>query len=162
MSVAKERLVQQIVELLEADHQLLLQAAKASHAAATHEENVPDSKYETLALEASYIAQGQANRAEEIARAVGAYRKLTLQSFKVDTPIRLSALVELEDEEGKSLRVFLGPAAGGLKLDGDGEQVLVITPESPLGRELLGLRCGEYFEFSGAGHLREYEVVRVE
>jgi hypothetical protein len=61
----KESLLARIIARLEADHALQLQAAKTAHAAATHEENIPDNKYDTLGLEASYIAQGHANRAQE-------------------------------------------------------------------------------------------------
>lgn len=157
----KTTLLQQIMQRLEADSRLLLQAARSAHAAATHEENIPDNKYATLALEASYLAQGQANRAQEVSFALEAYRQLQLQEFNAGTPIRLTALVTLEDEEGEERRVFLGPAAGGLKLAlADGE-VMVITPDSPLGQQLLGLRCGESCELEVAGKRKEYEIVWV-
>ncbi len=81
----KEDLKATIVSRLKADHELLLQAARKAHEAATHEENVPDNKYETLALEASYIAQGQANRAQEIAQSVQIFERLSLQSFDRDS-----------------------------------------------------------------------------
>lgn len=156
----KNALLKQIVERLEADHALLLQAAKTAHSAATHEENIPDNKYETLALEASYIAQGHANRAQEILQALKTYRNLTLQPFNDESPIRLTALVGLEDENGRSRRVFLGPGAGGMSIDLDGAEVMVITPASPLGRELIGRQCGDSFELGG-GAVREYEIVSV-
>ena len=161
MSPEKTLILQAILEKLKADHSLLLQAAQASHAAATDAENIPDNKYETLALEASYIAQGQANRAAEIRRALESYRQLRLLDFGADAPIRLTALVELEDDEGRRQRVFLGPAAGGLKLATAGTELMVITPESPLGRELIGLRCGDAFEFSSGGRVKEYEILSV-
>ncbi len=155
----KTELLQQIIQHLEADYALLLQAAKSSHAAATHEDNVPDSKYETLALEASYIAQGQANRAQEIKLALQDYRKLILQRFSDETPVRLSALVHLEDADGKLRQVFLGPGAGGLKLNLAGTEVMVITPDSPLGEQLIGLQIGDSFELFSAGRRKEYEII---
>lgn len=157
----KERLREQIIAKLTADHQLLRQAAQSSHLAATHEDNVPDSKYETLALEASYIAQGQANRAQEIKQAIAAYRQLILQKFSVQAPIYLSALVLLEDERGTQLLVLLGPAGGGLKLEYAGNEITLITPDSPLGRQLLGSRTGDCFVLEGQAG-REYEIVSVE
>lgn len=157
----KEHLREMIISKLKSDRELLLQAAKSSHNAATHEDNVPDSKYETLALEASYIAQGQANRAEEIAQSINNYRSLVLQNFTEHSPIRLSALVLLEDDDGKQRRVFLGPTAGGLKFEIAGDEIMLITPESPLGSQLLGRQTGECFELQNhAG--REYEIVSVE
>lgn len=153
----KENLRAQIITRLEADHALLLQAAKAAHAAASHNENIPDNKYDTRGLEASYIAQGQANRAEEIRQAL---QQLTLQTFSAMSPIRLTALVQLKDDEGRSRLVFLGPAAGGLRLEFDKEKIMVITPASPLGRKLIGKQCGDLIELE-IGTVREYEIVSV-
>lgn len=158
--IDKEELRQQILTRLRADHQLLLQAAQSSHAAATHEENIPDSKYETLALEASYIAQGQANRAQEIKQAIDAYRKLVMLDFDEQSPIRVSALVHLEDETGNEKRIFIGPAAGGLTLSYREKPLLLITPESPLGQELIGCRVDDCFQLEGNN--KEYEIISVE
>jgi len=136
--MTKADLVQTIIATLETDLQVLFAAAKAAHAAATHEECQPDNKYDTTALEASYVAQGQANRAQEIRGALEAYRNLHLLTFDDETPIRLSALVTLEDHDGGLRRLFLGPHAGGMKIPAAEGEVVVITPGSPLGRSLLG------------------------
>ncbi len=128
---------------LSADLSVFSQAALAAHGAATHAECLPDNKYDTTALEASYIAQGQANRAQEIRIALESYRCLVLQTFDDETPIRLTALVTLEGDDGSLRRFFLGPQGGGMKCaDGEGE-IMVITPGSPLGKRLLGLRSGD-------------------
>lgn len=156
----KQTFLSQIIARLESDHALALQAAKTAHAAATHEENVPDNKYATLGLEASYLAQGQANRAQEILEALKIFRQLTLQKFSDGSPIRLTALVGLEDEAGNNRWFFLGPAAGGLRLDFDGEEIMVITPASPLGRELLGKQGGDLITVK-TGNVHEYEIVMV-
>ena len=141
--MTKEHIIQEIIAALSADLMVSSTAARTAHAAATHSECLPDNKYDTTALEASYIAQGQANRAQEIRIALENYRTLTLHCFDDETPIRLTALVTLEDGEGEVRRLFLGPQAGGMKIGaGDGE-IVVITPGSPLGSSLLGLRCGD-------------------
>lgn len=157
----KELFREQILARLTADHQLLLLAAKSSHAAATHEDNVPDSRYETLALEASYIAQGQANRAQDIKQSIAAYRQLQLQDFDELSSIRMTALVQLEDEKGNEKLVFIGPAAGGLKLKYEEQEIMLITPESPLGQELIGRQVDECFRVE-AGSAREYEIIAIE
>lgn len=152
----KTALRQQIVARLAHDLELLLAAAKSAHAAATHAENIPDNKYCTLALEASYVAQGQANRAGEIRRALEAYKQLDDRPGAKGT-VRLGALVELENEEGATKVVFIGPLEGGLKISHAGREVLVITPASPLGRELLGKAVGEGVESGNS----EYEIIRI-
>ena len=77
----KTNLLRLIVEQLAHDLSVQFNAALTAHEASTHEENIPDNKYETLALEASYLAQGQANRAQEIRRALETYKQLVLQDF---------------------------------------------------------------------------------
>lgn len=132
-----------------------MKAAKAAHEAAIHEENIPDNKYDTLSLEASYVAQGQANRAQEIKLALQSYRGLALQPFDASSEIRLTALVTLEGDDEVLKTVFIGPQEGGLKLLLDGEEVLVITPSSPMGRELIGKSLGDTVEIGSAS----YEIV---
>lgn len=150
--MTKEALLQLIISTLAADLAVLSTAARAAHEGATHEECIPDNEYDTTALEASYIAQGQANRAQEIRGALESYRKLTLRSFEDDVPIRLTALVTLEDDDGNRRRLFLGPEAGGLKIADGADEVVVITPQSPLGRDLIGKVEGDQVE-SGAGRI---------
>lgn len=135
----------------------MINAARAAHEAATHEENIPDNKYDTLSLEASYVAQGQANRAQEIRHALHAYRSLELQCFGAGAAIRLTALVTLEGVDGSGKTFFIGPQEGGLKLEFEGEEVVVITPGSPLGQELIGKSEGDEVLIGKAA----YEVVAV-
>jgi transcription elongation GreA/GreB family factor len=132
-----------ITERLAADLALFATAAKTAHEAATHEENVPDNKYDTLSLEASYVAQGQANRAQELRWALHDYQTLELLEFGVDAAVRLTALVELEAEDGEARTVLIGPQEGGLKLLLEGEEIMVITPASPLGASLIGKCVGD-------------------
>jgi transcription elongation GreA/GreB family factor len=157
----KKLILNKIIVLLREDLKILTEAARTAHAAATHEECVPDNKYDTTGLEASYVAQGQANRAQDIRRALEIYKSMVLQSFDEETPIRLTALVSLEDENGNSRKIFLGPEAGGLKLvDGDAEYI-VITPESPLGKALLGKVCDDEVCVGQGEGRKNYTIVGV-
>jgi hypothetical protein len=159
--MTKEQLIQEVVAGLSTDLAVLSTAARTAHEAATHEECLPDNKYDTTALEASYIAQGQANRAQEIRGALECYRALTLHGFDDDTPIRLTALVTLENAQGDVRRLFLGPQAGGMKItDRDGD-IVVITPRSPLGRSLLGLKTGDEVQVGEAAAALSFIVVEV-
>ena len=159
--MTKEQLLQQIQALLAADFAVFTTAARTAHEAATHEECLPDNKYDTTALEASYIAQGQANRAQEIRSALESYRSLQLRRFDDDTPIRLTALVDLEDDDGNLKRVFLGPEAGGLKVTDGTAEIVVITPQSPLGRALIGKVTGDQLQTGTGATLKTFTIVGV-
>jgi hypothetical protein len=158
--MTKEDILQRIIQQLAEDLSILFQAAKTAHAASIHEENLPDNEYDTLGLEASYLAQAQANRAQEIKAALSSYKGLVLRPFAADAPIRLTALVTLAAEDGVR-KVFIGPQAGGLKIREDGQEVLIITPHSPVGQELLGKTCGEVVTLRGGQAEVEYEIVDV-
>ena len=159
--MTKGHLLQAIISALSADLAVLSTAAREAHDAATHEECQPDNKYDTTALEASYIAQGQANRAQEIRGALESYRTLTLLPFDDDAPIRLTALVTLEDCEGNERRFFLGPRGGGTKITDEQGEIVVITPGSPLGRGLLGLRTGDEVQAGEAGSAATFTIIAV-
>ena len=59
----KSLLQQQVLERLAEDLLQAEQAARAAHETATHEESVAENKYDTLGLEAAYLATGQVRRA---------------------------------------------------------------------------------------------------
>lgn len=159
----KTDLLQLIVEQLTHDVAVQLNAALTAHEASTHEENIPDNKYETLALEASYLAQGQANRAQEIKRALATYKQLTLRSFAGDSAIRLTALVTLADDDATTRTLFIGPLEGGMKVVDHlaGTEIVVITPASPLGRDLIGKSVGDQVRVGGGRAAKIFEIIEV-
>jgi transcription elongation GreA/GreB family factor len=159
--VSKDEVLEKIIASLNADLALLTQAARTAHAAATHSECLPDNKYDTTALEASYVAQGQANRARDIRRSLESYRTLALRPFDDQSPIRLTALVTLAAADGSSRRLFLGPDAGGLKLTVADEECIVITPESILGRTLLGKSCGDEIQIGSGAAGKTLTIIAV-
>ena len=154
----KRELVQRIVDRLAQDLEVFFTAAKTAHEAATHAENQPDNKYDTLALEASYVAQGQANRARELRQSIHTYRQLPLVDG--DT-VCLTSLVTIEAEDGTRKVVFIGPLEGGLRIECDNLEVMVITPTSPLGRELMGKSPGDAAVVAAGPRSIEYEIVAV-
>jgi hypothetical protein len=159
--VLKEDILEKIITALTADLALFTQAARTAHAAATHTECLPDNKYDTTALEASYVAQGQANRAQDIRRALESYRSLELRAFSDAVPIRLTAMITVEAEDGNCRLFFLGPAAGGLKLSEQGAECIVITPESTLGCALLGKCCGDELQIGNGTARKTFTITAV-
>lgn len=155
-TMTKQELVQRIIDQLTLDLNLFYAAAKTAHEAATHEENQPDNKYDTLALESSYVAQGQANRAQDIRESINRYRHLpvSLQSEVV----ALGSLVTIEAESG-TRTVFIGPVEGGMKINDGPSEIMVITPTSPLGRELIGKGVGDTADVAAGSKVIEYEIV---
>ncbi len=139
---------------------VLTRAADEAREAATHEESKPENDKDTRAIEAGYLAGAQAGRARDLNRAAAALGALDLRSFGADEPISSAALVELS-HEGAAQHYFLAPQGGGMRAVVGGLTVQVITPQSALGRELLGKTAGSEVEVSVQGQMRAYEIVRV-
>ncbi|MGA4637091.1 transcription elongation factor GreAB [Pseudomonas solani] len=155
----KARIQHLIIDKLSDDLDLLQRAAQTAYEAATHSENVAENKYDTLGLEASYLATGQARRAAEIKQAIGLFQSLVLREHDPALGIQLSALVHLEAENGSGQLLFLGPEAAGLKVQGEHGEITVITPRSPLGQALLGKDAGAEITLVIGGTRQCYEVI---
>ena len=114
-----------------------LAAAEEARATATNKENTAENKYDTLGLEAAYLAHGQSERVLQLEADVAAYVALKGR-LKDHTLVGVGTLIQLEHETGESRFLFIGPASGGLVVSVIGITVTVITPGSPLGKALLG------------------------
>ena len=151
----KKKLVAQIIEILERDLAGVKAAALETYAAATGEESKPENKYDTRALEASYLAGAQAKRVLDLEASLGIYK------FNATSRIESTAIVEVE-ADGKALHVFIVPARGSLTLTFAGLALQVITPQSPLGEALLGLRVGDVAKIDKGTRQIEYDVVSIQ
>src|SRR4051795_10826976 len=103
----KRRLVETIQIHLAEELATLVQAAKAAHEAATHEESKAEDQHDTRGLEASYLAGAQASRAAELRQQQHVFRTLALRDFGPEESIGVGALVELEIDGKRSLYLLL-------------------------------------------------------
>ena len=156
----KSQLVREILAALSDSLGLLEKAARASHAEATHESSKAESKYDTRGLEAAYLAGGQARQAGEILDSLKAYESLAVKDFAADEAANLTALVELE-ADGMRSSYFIGPRNGGLEITMGRKEVTVITPQSPLGQNLMGKKAGARWTTRLGGSTVKYHVVSV-
>src|SRR5580704_2732687 len=156
----KSALVKQIIAALAENLALLDKAARAAHAEATHESSKAENKYDTRGLEAAYLAGGQARQAREIAESIKLYEAMTARDFMPDDAIDLNALVEL-DTNGARTTYFIGPKSGGLELEHQSREIMVITPQSPLGRQLMGRKTGQRWTAQVNNSTVKYQIVSV-
>lgn len=135
-------------------------AAELSRDEAISEESRAENKWDTHSQEAAYLAEGQARLAAEIGESLQLYSTLPLADFAPDAPIATGAIVEIEAAGGRRTLYFIGPRAGGLELDVAGRTLLVLTPQSPLGRQLVGRREGELVPTAGGKTLQRIVSVK--
>jgi transcription elongation GreA/GreB family factor len=155
-------LQQQVLERLAEDLLQAEQAARAAHETATHEENVAENKYDTLGLEAAYLATGQARRADAIRQAMANWRQFRPRPYDASEGIQLGALVCLVDSDDKQQQLFLGPDGGSMMLIRGAQLVQVISSEAPLGRAMLGKCEGDEVSIQIAPSRQQFEVLRVQ
>ena len=65
-------------------------------------------------------------------------------------------------KRGERTLYFIGPKAGGTEVMHEGRDILVITPQSPLGEQLQGRKLGDRLRLNLAGVRDLYRVIAVE
>ena len=159
-AVNKNSVIKKILAQLASEVEQFRKAADAARAEATHEQSRADNKYDTRGLEASYLARGQSMQAAEVELAIEQFSQLSSRAFGATDPIDLGALVELEGRTEKAL-YFVGPRAGGTEVVHDKREILVITSQSPLGKQLVGKKQGDKLQIEIGGRRDSYKVLSV-
>lgn len=126
---------------LDTELEALGRATEMARDEATSAESRPENKYDTRALEASYLAAGQGERLAELRWLVGWASVVTAAPVE---RIGTGALVEIE-HAGRCRWILVAPR-GGLTLAVDGVEVRLVSASSPLGEVLAGLEAGDVEE----------------
>ncbi|GLQ32642.1 transcription elongation factor GreAB [Litoribrevibacter albus] len=150
----KETLRHAILLKLEDQLQLAIKAANEARDLAIHEQSQPETQYDTVGLEASYLAHGQSQRVFDLEVMIQTYRKQVFRAFTDEDEIALTALVHLQYPDARKA-FFIGPCAGGLECNVDGEIIQLLTPQAPLARQLLGAFEGDEIMLPGQDTLIE-------
>lgn len=133
----KERLRQILLQNVNSQRQNARVAADSAHDDATHEQSVAETQYDTVGLEAAYLAHGQSQRVADYDVMITRLQSLVLRDFDAEDEIAIGSIVTLDD----GMTCWLLPVCGGNKLESG--RILVITPQSPLGQKLKGAAVGE-------------------
>jgi transcription elongation GreA/GreB family factor len=135
----------QITEQLQQELVLALVAANNAHKAATDDQSVAETQYDTLAIEQSYLAEGQSRRVDEIRYAIKRLHSIPLAALQKKPQINIGSVVQLEKDIDKRQWFFLAPAAGGYRCKLTLQSntittinIVVITPQSPIGAAMMG------------------------
>jgi len=105
------------------------------------------SRYDTMGVEAAWLADSLANNIEEKRRSVAA-----LQSLNLATPkhrVVLGSVVGIGPEYGDAeAYYFIVPSSGGnrYRVDGVPGDVLAITVHAPVAQAMIGTSLGDYVD----------------
>jgi len=136
------------------------EAARQTREGATHEESRAEGDKDMRSTEQSYLARGQAMRAEALGEELTRLEATPLRTYGEDDAIGPGALVRVNVDEAERV-FFVVPQGGGTELEVDRVRVTVVTPSSPVGAALIGRRAGEDFELPVRGVRREWVIEEI-
>ncbi|MDB4421509.1 hypothetical protein N9268_00865 [Akkermansiaceae bacterium] len=143
--VTKSEVISQLKLKLEEQVAVMKSALADSAESASGDETKSEGKYDTRAVEASYLAQAQDGQLALAEKSAATFSRFEAEDFDISDEIAIGALVEV-DEEGEIRFFFLAPTGGGLVIDYLGCELTVITPDSRLYQEMVGKKMGEEIE----------------
>lgn len=121
----------------------------------TSEETRQEGKYDTRAIESSYLARGQAERIVGLRRLSTWFASFQTRPAEV---VQIGALVALDGH--RPLTVFIAPV-GGPRVQVGGQTVQVISLTSPLGQAMDDLEIEDGFEVDSPTGILEYEIIEI-
>ncbi|MBL9151975.1 MAG: hypothetical protein JNK37_05810 [Verrucomicrobiales bacterium] len=139
----KSQVINALRTELESQFRRVTGAADEARGYATDPDSKAENKYDTRTVEASYLAAGQAAKAEELAATLQTFATWTPPGFAPDAAIALGALVETAGEDGHRAAFLLAPVGGGLDTEVDGIVTTVVSPQASLFQRLQGARVGD-------------------
>lgn len=155
--IDKKIILEKLIEGLTKELKELEGAAKSARDLATADDLKSEGKYDTRAIEASYLASAQLKRVEEIKTDI---LMLEETELKYSEKIQMGSLALIE-HKGIERYYFLTSTSGGTMLTIDENTILVISVFSPLGNEALGCSVGESFEVETPKETRTYRIVNI-
>lgn len=154
-------------ELLEATLGML-EAARAAERQNRDEANEAEgamvSRYDTFKEEAQYLQAGHQLRVLELERGLGALRALRQQLERGGRPGERAvagAFVLVEGPDGEGRWYFLAPFGGGRVCEIAGRDVAVVSPQTPVGRAVIGAEAGDVVEVVDAAGTLEHELLEI-
>jgi len=115
-------------------------AFEASHSNITSAESKQEGKYDTRGLEESYLANGLAQKLSDVEEVVAFLETASLQ--EAGDVVHVGSLVKGR-QNNELVYYFVAPTGGGIEANVSGDEVVMVTPESPLGSQLLDKKAGE-------------------
>ncbi|HCG79625.1 MAG TPA: transcription elongation factor, partial [Oceanospirillales bacterium] len=122
--------------------------------------NKPENQYDTLALEAAYLAHGQSERILQLQQARINLSRWVAPDFSEYDSVRMGACVVLLSENDEERSIFIAPV-GGRELEFEGEKILVVNQEAPVTRRLCGLQIGDEVELTLGGRSSLWELLAI-
>ena len=135
----KAEVLRILKERIQGDLSSISASQRSAQEGATHAENRAEGKKDMRATEVAYLARGLAERVIQLKQSAAVMEVFEPRDFAPEDPIGLGALVRAEDDDTEMEHLyFLVPMGGGKPVEVGGQKVSPLTPQSPLGKALIG------------------------
>ena len=152
----KKLIIDFLINHLKSELVEIEKAARSSKELATAPDLKSEGKYDTRAIEASYLAGAQSKRVEEIKLDIGMLEDLDI-SENTQNKVQLGSLICLNCN-GQERLYFVSSTSGGAMVKVESDTVLIISVFSPIGDAALGLSVGDSFEVETPKEVRSYLI----
>ncbi len=153
----KAKIKKTFVDLLQQEESKYSDIAQKAREDAISGEAKQEAKYDTRAIEASYLAGSLARRKEELTLA---RQEIENIEIKAQSMVLIGALVTtLEKTEPDYF--WITENVGGYEAQCDGHLVRTLSIRSGLGRSLVNAEPGQVIEFSSPRGTREIQIISV-
>ena len=141
----RKLVILKLIEELQNQRNSTVQSSLDASGNATHEEAKAESKWDTQALESSYIAAGHAMRAKDISNDIQSLQAILLDmdvmsSNKIVTGSLLYCIFE---KDNAANYFYLSSHGGGIEFKIEEHSITILNPSTPLGRILLDSKVGD-------------------
>ncbi len=152
-----------LIEQLEHEVTAAEAIAETTRAGLTHAETRAENDKDTRAIEASYLARGQALRVEELGEVAARLRVLRHSRPVHATPgtAALGSVVGLVEATEPPRWFLLLPVGGGRRVQVGACEVSAVSVAAPMGRALLGVEEDDDVDLVVGGRKLHYSVVCV-
>lgn len=122
-----------------------------------------ESRYDTFKEEAQYEVAAQEVRIRGYQNGINQIATLlaNASSLSPSRTIKIGSIAKLKPKTGEERFYIISPAGGGVTAKDVGISVSALTPDSPLGKQLLGLEAGDDCELNIGGIKTHYIVKEV-
>lgn len=156
--MTKAKIIEFLETKLKNELEEITKIAALTKMAATHSDMKQESKYDTRATEAAYLAGAQAKRVYEIIKELDELSNL--EANDGHEKVQVGSIISLE-LNGRSNDYFISPATGGFMVQVDSKNYMIIGLHSPIAQGAISLVKDESFEVETPKEIREYLITNL-
>ena len=113
MNQSEKRLIlKQVIQILNNNLEILVNSALEAKEFSTNEESKAENKYDTRGLEASYLASGQAQRAQKLKEQIYILEQVTFSDGMECKKVGVGSLVKILVNDQDERLLFVLPSGG--------------------------------------------------